>query len=240
MRSFNTFHFKGQRDGEEVLQILRRHWFDIFLQLFWAFLILAFLTFISTALPSLFPAISKAPYKNLFTFLENLFLLLIWIISFLIWVVFYFNFWFVPNLLLQKFPAPAFTAKTKVTFNGDLNGDQCGLVVMGEKWAYLALTKEKDQTKIGLFRGAYHQCDDLTTAVESFVTKNELFLKVEVDSNGLCTFSFSVDDQNYHPIGEKFQAQKESWIGAKVGIFCNNPNIQESNGYADFDWFKVE
>ncbi|PIR73645.1 MAG: hypothetical protein COU40_01350 [Candidatus Moranbacteria bacterium CG10_big_fil_rev_8_21_14_0_10_35_21] len=97
MRSFNTFHFKGQRDGEEVLQILRRHWFDIFLQLFWAFLILAFLTFISTALPSLFPAISKAPYKNLFTFLENLFLLLIWIISFVIWVDYYFDVWIVTN-----------------------------------------------------------------------------------------------------------------------------------------------
>ena len=150
------------------------------------------------------------------------------------------NFWFVPNLLLQKFPAPAFIAKTNVNFNGDLNGDQCGLVVMGEKWAYLALIKEEERTSIGMYTGVYQQCEDLTKLVESKITQNELFLKVEVDSNGLCTFSYSDDDQNYYSIGEKFQAQKGRWIGAKVGIFCNNPNIQESNGFADFNWFKVE
>jgi hypothetical protein len=30
------------------------------------------------------------------------------------------------------------------------------------------------------------------------------------------------------------------WIGAKVGLFSVNPNIEASDGYTDFDWFRLE
>jgi beta-xylosidase len=46
------------------------------------------------------------------------------------------NLWFVPNLLLQKFPAPAFSVITKVSFNPDKLNEKCGLVIMGREWAY--------------------------------------------------------------------------------------------------------
>lgn len=150
------------------------------------------------------------------------------------------NLWFVPNLLLQKFPAPAFSAKTKVHFNGDLNGDCCGLVIMGRQWAYIALTKEDQQIKVGVFEGNYNQCEDLTQEIESVVAQNDLYLKVDVDTTGSCTFSFSIDDENYQTLGNKFQAKQGVWIGAKVGLFCLNPNINESKGYAEFEWFKIE
>ena len=49
-----------------------------------------------------------------------------------------------PNLLLQKFPAEAFTATTKLTFHPNpqlkQKGERCGLVVMGEDYATLSLT----------------------------------------------------------------------------------------------------
>ena len=44
------------------------------------------------------------------------------------------NFWEVPNLLMQKFPAEEFTATTKLTFTAKQNGEQAGLIVMG--WDY--------------------------------------------------------------------------------------------------------
>ncbi|MFA9389751.1 MAG: glycoside hydrolase 43 family protein [Prolixibacteraceae bacterium] len=150
------------------------------------------------------------------------------------------NFWFVPNLLLQKFPAPAFTAKTKVHFNGELNGDRCGLVIMGKEWAYIALTKNDQQIELGVYEGAYQQCEDLTQVIESVSAGNTLYLKVDVAEDGLCTFSYSNNDIDYQVLGRKFQAKQGVWIGAKVGIFCINPNINESKGSADFDWFKIE
>ncbi|HEY4062768.1 MAG TPA: family 43 glycosylhydrolase [Puia sp.] len=54
------------------------------------------------------------------------------------------NFWEVPNLLLQKFPAPDFTATTKMRLVAEQDGKKTGLLVMGGDYAYLAIQKEKE------------------------------------------------------------------------------------------------
>src|SRR5690606_12674163 len=53
------------------------------------------------------------------------------------------SFWSVPNLLLQKFPALAFQATTKVTFVPRFEGEEAGLIVMGRDYTRLAI-KNKD------------------------------------------------------------------------------------------------
>lgn len=52
------------------------------------------------------------------------------------------NFWEVPNLLLQKFPAPEFTATTKLKVSAKDDRQQSGLIVMGHDYARLAVEKE--------------------------------------------------------------------------------------------------
>jgi hypothetical protein len=64
------------------------------------------------------------------------------------------------------------------------------------------------------------------------------YFRVTVEEGGICTFSYSFDNIEYTPIGSKFQSQPGKWIGAKVGLFCINPNIRLSKGYARFDWFR--
>lgn len=59
----------------------------------------------------------------------------------------YKNFWDVPNLLLQKFPAPAFDATTRVTFTPRTDEEKAGLLVMGMDYAYISLKKKPE----GLF-----------------------------------------------------------------------------------------
>ena len=56
----------------------------------------------------------------------------------------------------------------------------------------------------------------------------------------MTSFSYSLDGRKFTPIGESFQAKKGVWIGAKVGVFSLSPNVIESKGYADFDWFRIE
>ena len=46
--------------------------------------------------------------------------------------------------------------------------------------------------------------------------------------------------RDYKTIDKEFAAKPGTWIGAKVGLFNINPNITESKGYADFDWFRYE
>jgi len=51
------------------------------------------------------------------------------------------NFWKVPNILTQKFPAPNFTAKAKLTFTPRVDDEETGLIVTGIDYAYISLKK---------------------------------------------------------------------------------------------------
>jgi beta-xylosidase len=151
------------------------------------------------------------------------------------------NLWFVPNLLLQKFPAPSFTATTEITFNPEMLNEKSGIVIMGRKWAFLAFTKTEKGLELGMYTGSYFQGSDQTERIESIlVEKNSCYLRVYVDDKAACTFSYSFDGTDFKQIGKEFTATAGTWIGSKVGLFSINPNINESKGYADFNWFRVE
>jgi len=151
------------------------------------------------------------------------------------------NLWFVPNLLLQKFSAPSFTATTRITFTPDMVNEKSGLVIMGKEWAFIAFTKTAEGLEIGMYKGAYFQGEDKTERIESHpVEQGTCFFRVRVDKKGVCTFLYSLDGDKFKKLGTPFAATPGVWIGAKVGLFSINPNIEESKGYADFDWFRVE
>ncbi|HPR33973.1 MAG TPA: family 43 glycosylhydrolase, partial [Prolixibacteraceae bacterium] len=151
------------------------------------------------------------------------------------------NFWYVPNLLLQKFPAPEFTVNTKLSFYPEHNGERAGLAVMGNSWAYIALVQENDVLFIRTCRGTFNRCDESTTLVHSEIaTEGEYYFRLTVSDGGMCRFAYSDDNVNFTDSGLSFQAEKGRWIGAKTGLFCINPNIQQSTGWAEFDWFRVE
>ncbi|MFO7658425.1 MAG: glycoside hydrolase 43 family protein [Bacteroidales bacterium] len=151
------------------------------------------------------------------------------------------NLWFVPNLLLQKFPSPSFTVTTKIEFNAMLPGEKAGLLVMGDKWTYLALVKTEKGISVVMEEGTFNQCNDMTTTVESVeLPTNSCYLRVFVNENGICHYYYSIDNKEFIFTGKEIKAQKGRWIGAKVGLFCINPNINESTGYADFEWFRMD
>jgi hypothetical protein len=49
----------------------------------------------------------------------------------------------VPNLLLQKLPAPTFTVTTKIDATGLLPDEEAGLVMMGMDYSYLAIVRDR-------------------------------------------------------------------------------------------------
>jgi beta-xylosidase len=149
------------------------------------------------------------------------------------------NLWRVPNLLLQKFPAPSFTAGAHITFKPELPGEKAGLVIMGKEWGYLALTRTDSGLELGMYTGAYFQGDDKTEKIEAIAFEQDAcYLRVHVDKDAVCKFAYSLDGKTYRFIGKEFKATPGTWIGAKIGLFSINPNIADSDGYADFDWFR--
>jgi beta-xylosidase len=153
----------------------------------------------------------------------------------------YKNLWDVPNLLLQKFPAPEFTTTTKLTFTPRTDDEKTGLLVMGMDYAYLSVRKRPE----GLFvsqvvcKDADKQGAERETAGVP-LKSNTVYLRVKVSAGAVCNFSYSVDGKTYTPVGEPFTAKQGRWIGAKVGIFASRVGKTREYGYADFDWFRFE
>jgi beta-xylosidase len=151
------------------------------------------------------------------------------------------NLWDVPSLLLQKFPAPEFTATTKLTFTPRTDDEKTGLLVMGMDYAYLSVKKRPE----GLFvsQVVCKDADKQGAERESAgvpLKSNTVYLRVKVSADAVCNFSFSTDGKSFTPVGTPFTAKQGRWIGAKVGIFAARVGKTREYGYADFDWFRFE
>ena len=151
------------------------------------------------------------------------------------------NLWHAPYPLLQKMPAPAFTATTKLTFSAHFPGERIGLVVMGRDYAYLSLERGEEGLRLRQVtnKGAENGAAERTLASRDAAPAT-VWLRVTVAPGGECRFSYSPDGRDYTPLGEPFQAREGKWIGAKVGLFCDRPDHNNDGGYADVDWFKIE
>jgi beta-xylosidase len=151
------------------------------------------------------------------------------------------NLWDVPNLLLQKFPAPEFTVITKLTFHALNDGERAGLVIMGMDYSYLAVTRKSGALVVK--RGVCKNADrgELETeAAEANVKTDTLYLRAHVSPGAMVTFSYSSDGSKFEPLGDAFQARPGKWIGAKIGLFATGTAGSREYGYADFDWFRVQ
>lgn len=149
------------------------------------------------------------------------------------------NLWRVPNLLLQKLPAPAFDATTRISFNGLRPGERAGVVVMGMDYAYLAVRRTDAGFELVQARAADVHQGTVETEVRAPLSTASVFLRVRVEDGGVTRFSYSLDSARWQPIGEPFTAREGRWIGAKVGLFALAPAGASSTGHADFDWFRV-
>jgi beta-xylosidase len=151
------------------------------------------------------------------------------------------NLWPVPNLLLQKFPAPRFSATAKFDFGKLADNAGIGLVIMGQSYSCLVVLKTPagGQLQKLLCKDAMNKGRDEIEAVVNYAGDSVL-LRVDVADGAVCRFSYSPDGKQFTPIGKPFTAKPGRWIGAKVGLSClARPGSTEA-GYADCDWFRVE
>jgi len=152
------------------------------------------------------------------------------------------NFLDIPNLLLQKFPAPKFTATTLVTTELLQNGEVAGLIIFGLDYAALAIQKTASDQQLVFItcRNAHLGSPNTTTPIRPLNT-NSVYLRAEISPDATCKFSYSFDNTNFVTIPMEFVAQKGRWTGSKIGIFALGTHLEGKRiGYADFDWFRIE
>lgn len=162
------------------------------------------------------------------------------------------NFWEVPNLFLQKFPAEEFTATTKLTFTAKTDGDRAGIILMGWNYSCLSLVKKGDkvlleqticvdaeQKNSEIIKTLAEFSFDKVYKVGSFNYVKDIYFRVKVEKAGKCNFLYSFDNKKFVTIGEQFTARQGKWIGAKVGLFAVKPYNSGNRGWIDVDWFRI-
>lgn len=151
-----------------------------------------------------------------------------------------------PQLLMQKFPAPAFEATAKLDVAGMAAGDRAGLVVFGCSYAYLGVGRFENGDgefsmavvlSVGDKEGERELWRD-----KLVMTGETLYLRVTVVDGARCSFAYSTNGGVFFRSAETpdFEAQKGQWVGAKTGLFAIGGDIAAtSGGYVDADWFRV-
>ncbi|MBX2922505.1 MAG: glycoside hydrolase 43 family protein [Chitinophagaceae bacterium] len=168
----------------------------------------------------------------------------------------YTNFWDIPNLLLQKLPAPAFTATMKATAVLQNVGDMAGLIMMGWDYGYLALKKTangyaivqtncKDaEQKTPEQQSANIELKNFKPVVKyNYKTRlefAEMYFRVVVKDGAICDFYYSLDGKKFEKAGNSFTARQGKWIGAKTGLFILNEKPNTARSWIDADWFRIE
>lgn len=151
------------------------------------------------------------------------------------------NLYFAGNLILQKIPAPNFTATTLVDCHFSAEGERAGLIMMGNQYSYIALIKGVDGNRVAVVTGKNDKYAATPEEIASAkVIGDRIWLRVRLISDEECRYSYSLDGKEYTDIGPECKVAPGTWIGAKTGIFCSSPNVVASSGYADFDWFKLD
>lgn len=150
------------------------------------------------------------------------------------------NYWMLPNILTQKFPADSFTATVKILFNPANNNDRVGIMVFGMDYAFLSLVKKDSGIYV-----SYNVCKEANKNKlenERLVrvwNNRDICFKIGVNASGECSFSFADDRKPFFKLPESFTAKPGKWVGAKIGLFATSTTITNDAGFADIDWFKI-
>jgi beta-xylosidase len=160
-----------------------------------------------------------------------------------------------PNLLLQKLPAPAFTATTVLDFSGASEGDEAGLIVFGYSYAWIGLRKTASGLRLVQMTCVNaHQSNPERESASIVTSVQRFFLRVTVADDATCRFAYSREGESFTVFGDEFQATVGKWVGAKVGLFASGapglptevsakagtPSVGSAKeGHADFDFFRL-
>jgi beta-xylosidase len=154
------------------------------------------------------------------------------------------NLWPAPNLLLQKLPAPSFTATVKLEYKVEWDvweGKKAGLLLMGNDYAYISIAKKESGYFISqvVCKDALNNGSEQVMA-ENPITSGSIYLRAVItapDAN--CRFGYSEDGVHFNELGSPFLCQPDKWIGTKIGLFCTSSPEVRTGGYADIDWFRI-
>lgn len=151
------------------------------------------------------------------------------------------------NMLTQRifaFEKSASTGTVRLDVSNLQEGDYAGICIFQDPYAMLAVRVKDGQKQLVWRQDTLRVRDDFTPTEQSeTVDINDIvYLRATVSySNSKTQFYYSLDNINYLPIGGETSLgfSLTVFVGARFGLFCYATR-NDSEGYADFDWFSTE
>lgn len=149
----------------------------------------------------------------------------------------------IPNLLLQKWCMPEFTATTKLILKEMKCGDTAGMVSLGVTYGAVAVTKQENGFALKVICGEQQFEKERASAVDKekiimtlpsdcqeiyFANIVKKVPSVEMNTDGPYTFpvpaqdisfAYSLDGIQYESV-YTYPAKAGRWVGVKNGVFC--------------------
>jgi beta-xylosidase len=160
--------------------------------------------------------------------------------------------WLVPNMLLQKTPADAFTATAKLRFTSKDQHQTGGIIMMGLDYSALVVRREGDTFQ--LLQLTCHAADKGKAQTEQLLATlkptaadkidykpglhEDIYMRLRVADSKL-RFSYSLDGKKFLDCGEEFRMREGKWIGAKFGFLAVEPAGKADRGWVEADWIRV-
>ena len=177
------------------------------------------------------------------------------------------NLWEVPNMLLQKTPADAFTVTAKIRFTSKADGQFGGLIMMGHNYQALVVRREGREFKLLVIsckdadRGKPQQEELIATLKPTAEDKidykpgihEDIYLRLKVsrpsaskeaaplgqEGSPIVRFAWSQDGKKFKDCGGEYQMKEGKWIGAKFGFVAAETNPKADRGWLDADWIRI-
>lgn len=138
-----------------------------------------------------------------------------------------------PNILAQKVVGPSTEFTTKLVYRPSYAGERVGVVVTGRSYSTIELNY--DGGALSLVR---RDCINANKGAEERILASEVldkqdfntvWVRVKVEKDCICTFSYSLDGRRFKTLGPEFTGREGDWIGAKIGYFAIS-EIQKNDG----------
>ena len=152
--------------------------------------------------------------------------------------------WYSPSLLTEIPQYDSFVAESSVSLNATQNGDFSGIGMLGHRYGYIGIYYEDGEYYIRAYSGTVREITYEGKAEESLIfsekiNTDKIYLRLELRKDHNYFLSYSEDGVEFKIIKHIFTIEAATWTGAKPFIWAANKENKESEGSADFDYYRV-
>lgn len=149
----------------------------------------------------------------------------------------------VPNLLIQKWPAPQFQITSFLHLEHMQEGDVAGMVSQCGHYTGLAVAREADGFYLEQRTGNWTKADEVRKRLGSLkelgLKEDSICLRMKVREESYVSFEAGNTEDELKTVGDIVQATPGRWVGVKVGLFAINEK-KITGGSVTADYFVFE